>query len=537
MLRFCPHNLHKLRVVVFSLVPFFKMEGRTRLVPNSTRGRSVLFDEFMDRCRLIFPEEVGINYNSTMSVAADEQILISTCAPIVAGTSLSDFDASSCSHNDEEICAANSEDEIDDVMVVEEDNKPALTEMEEVSLMISSFVTSAGLTRSHVHSLLKLLHGVSNSSVRLIPKSAITLERRTSMAMAKQHMLSYTCWDNGDDILSSVFDVSSVNVLQNCVTFYYRDPLQALLKLLTRHFNRGHVLNWKFRELSHPDENGRCYWGDTSGNWWRDFETHELIPGCKPLVFKLFSDGTSTLANCAACPIVMSLANLEPAAQAKDCGKVLIGYVPYLNGVGASAKRLALVRKSLYQFCMEKLGCLLWPNGQSSMQFQLGDEAVQLQVVCKNLVYDGPEARKAAQVGSACIECLCARKELGAGVLKERRTAEDMMRRKWEADEILRCPRPLVSPQPSPPGRKTVASFAGLLLFGRPPPLPLVCIPRSFPLQAPTMSLLPAGHLLPPRGKRPPGPLYSLPVCLQSHLEAGTGRTTVTALPRQSRKF
>jgi hypothetical protein len=87
---------------------------------------------------------------------------------------------------------------------------------------------------------------------------------------------------------------------------------------------------------------------------------------------------------------------------------------------------------------------LLWPDGADCVRFNLGDETAVLQIVCKNLVYDGPEARKASQVGSACVECLCPRSELGAGTRGQRRSTEDMMRLKWEAEEIMRyAPPPL----------------------------------------------------------------------------------------------
>ena len=60
----------------------------------------------------------------------------------------------------------------------------------------------------------------------------------------------------------------------------------------------------------------------------------------------------------------------------------------------------------------------------------LDGEVVKLQVWVKNLIYDGPEARKAALVLSACTECLATRNDLALPMtdsLMAARTTTNMM--------------------------------------------------------------------------------------------------------------
>ena len=59
----------------------------------------------------------------------------------------------------------------------------------------------------------------------------------------------------------------------------------------------------------------------------------------------------------------------------------------------------------------------------------LDGEIVKLQVWVKNLIYDGPEARKAALVLSACTECLATRNDFAlpnSDSLMAARTTSDM---------------------------------------------------------------------------------------------------------------
>ena len=84
-----------------------------------------------------------------------------------------------------------------------------------------------------------------------------------------------------------------------------------------------------------------------------------LVPGCVPLVIKMFSDGTITGATGSHCPIVITLGNFDKALQSSDAGKICIGYVPKISGVGASPAKLSKMRRQMYHFCMDKISSSL----------------------------------------------------------------------------------------------------------------------------------------------------------------------------------
>ncbi len=202
--------------------------------------------------------------------------------------------------------------------------------------------------------------------------------------------------------------MSSVNKLKPTVTFNFVNPRKALVALLLRHSKNPNTrINFEYVERNDPVNGERIWWGDNSGLWWERFEKDHILPNCKPLVFKCFSDGTSTLTNGYACPIVFTLANFDPALQARICGKVLIGFIPYVDSDGdCSSAAVTKCRYRLFHFCMKVLGEYLWPQGGSTVtHLMFRDEFVSFQLVCKNLIMDGPESRKAALIGSECIRC------------------------------------------------------------------------------------------------------------------------------------
>jgi hypothetical protein len=283
---------------------------------------------------------------------------------------------------------------------------PEQIERDNVLLKLSKFVEDVGLSQLGTQQLLDLINSGVNLS--MLPKSAVTLCKWTEHALARARIFTDS---RCDEILEVDFDTSEVNKLKPKVTFYYRNPRTALISLLLRHARVPETrINFQYRERKDPVTGERVWWGDESGSWWQCFETNFLLPNCVPLVFKLFSDGTQTLTNCHACPVTFTLANLDPAGQAKATGKVLVGYIPYIESDGeCSEHRVSQLRYRLYHFCMQALATHLWPKDEEWTNVLVRGKVLSLQIVCKNLIMDGPEARKAALIASQCIFCRRAR--------------------------------------------------------------------------------------------------------------------------------
>jgi hypothetical protein len=280
------------------------------------------------------------------------------------------------------------------------------TERDNVLLQLSKFIEDVGLSQLGTQQLLDLLK--SGVDISLLPKSAVTLCKWTTQALSRARIFTGA---RCDEVHEVDFDTSEVNKLKPKVTFYFRNPRTALISLLLRHARDKRTrINFHFKERKDPVTGERVWWGDDSGTWWQYFQTHYLLPNCVPLVFKLFSDGTQTLTNCHACPLTFTLANLDPADQAKSTGKILIGYIPYIESDGeCSEHTVTQLRYRLYHFCMRTLALYLWPTGEQWTEVLVRGEVLSLQIVCKNLIMDGPEARKAALIASQCIYCRRAR--------------------------------------------------------------------------------------------------------------------------------
>ena len=60
---------------------------------------------------------------------------------------------------------------------------------------------------------------------------------------------------------------------------------------------------------------------------------------------------------------------------------------------------------------MVAVGEQLRKGNQQPISLMLDGNVVKLQVWVKNLIYDGPEARKAALVMSACTECVATKND------------------------------------------------------------------------------------------------------------------------------
>ena len=79
---------------------------------------------------------------------------------------------------------------------------------------------------------------------------------------------------------------------------------------------------------------------------------------------------------------------------------------------------------------MKAVGEQLRKANSNPISLMLNGEVIQLQVWVKNLIYDGPEARKAALVLSACTECLATRNDMALPMrdsLMDARTTTNMM--------------------------------------------------------------------------------------------------------------
>jgi hypothetical protein len=302
-----------------------------------------------------------------------------------------------------------------------------------VALKISAFAISVGLSRVETEQLLSLLR--ENLPVEHIPRTARTLELRRDVVISSQQLFT---GDRADVVHEIIFDVSDVNSLQPTTTFSFRDPLTALITLLLKH-GSGHDSGITFQHtvVTDPVTGIRCLWGDASGEWWFNLEHRYLLPGCVPLIFKIFIDGTVTLSNCHQCPIMVTLANFDAELQASTRGKVCIGYIPYVRGLvkrrgggsaGRGAKQFARKRQEIFDKCMAAIGARLWPNGKRTVNVLFRGEVITMQVICKNLVLDGPQARQAAGIATECVRCRCPKVEFAAPLthVAPIRTAVDM---------------------------------------------------------------------------------------------------------------
>lgn len=355
--------------------------------------------------------------------------------------------------------------------------RPAdLTPGEKACLQFAAFSTRVGLSNIQGEALLAVLK--SGLDVSNLPKTQRTLDKTVAEALRKTQM--FTCGSE-DGQQEKVIDVSSLNPSLPLVRFHFRDPIVAALELLTSVYQVNEdeapvKLNWNYSETKHPKTGERVFKGtscvsyrasyrpqlcisrlmsscvgDHTGDWWRHMQETYLMRGCRPLVLKFFSDGTQTGASRSRCPVVMTVANLPAALQSSDRGKTCIGYIPLIKGLGATVDNLGKARKKIFHEvpvfvcariwllsnrhlsartqCMKAVGETVCKANSQPITLMLDGEIVKLQVWVKNLIYDGPEARKAALVLSACTECLATRKDFAlpnSDSLMAARTTSDM---------------------------------------------------------------------------------------------------------------
>jgi hypothetical protein len=304
-----------------------------------------------------------------------------------------------------------------------------------IVLKVASFANSAGLSIISIENLLKILHSKSNFDI--LPSTARAFQKMTQEVLMRKRLFND---ERADDILSAEFDVSEVNLLEPKVVFYYRNPRTALITLLLRHAREPkNKLNWSFKDRRDPSTGERIFWGDNSGTWWADLEKTYLKPGCVPLVFKIFTDGTQTLSNCSQCPIVVTLSNFDPEMQSITDGKICIGYIPYINAVGAKKSAITRVRLQLYHWCMALIGSLIWPkNLPNYTHILVRNEVLTLQIFCKNIIVDGPENRKVSMVGSQCPRCLSVKDTFDNQRTSSPRLASSMASYFDEATDLLK---------------------------------------------------------------------------------------------------
>jgi hypothetical protein len=138
---------------------------------------------------------------------------------------------------------------------------------------------------------------------------------------------------------------------------------------------------------------------------------------------------------------VLALGNLDPDVQNTNAGKICVGYIPYIDGVGGQTALVTKLRSQLYHWCMAELGALMWPKdneGEKSRHVvaTVRGEVMALQIVCKNLILDGPENRKAALISSACPRCLKLKTQF-ASCHEPNPTPADMRRDKGSMSAFL----------------------------------------------------------------------------------------------------
>ena len=93
------------------------------------------------------------------------------------------------------------------------------------------------------------------------------------------------------------------------------NALTAVVKLLLD-VNLTNVQNFNFLPVSLSTIDGERAYGDAwTGNWWQRLCSDYLLPGCVPLVLRLFTDGTICGKTKSRSPVMATIVNMRRSVQ------------------------------------------------------------------------------------------------------------------------------------------------------------------------------------------------------------------------------
>ena len=246
-------------------------------------------------------------------------------------------------------------------------------------------------------------------NLQLLPRTWRTVRSRIHTNFLDHPLEKHAQSDlYGDGEETIAMDISEVNTLAPTVYFVKRkNILTAAMKLLLDKYlcTPGALVFSGNSTTITVDGVERLYGEVHTGDWWIRLCEQYVAPGCHPLVVNLFTDGTRVGRNTSRQPFVLSITNYRGKVQRSVAGKTILGYVPHVKGHEASAGKLAIARARIAREVYRLITKDLVDGNQKCFPLVIHGKIIHFQVFVQNLILDGPEARKATGVLSACQTC------------------------------------------------------------------------------------------------------------------------------------
>ena len=281
--------------------------------------------------------------------------------------------------------------------------------------MISEFgklVFELGISSSQTEYLLGFIKR-QDLNLQLLPLTWRTLQGRLDKGFRGhefQTHFSSDVYGDGDEKIA--LDISDVNSLASTVYLVKRkNTLTAAMKLLLdKHLCTPGALVFSVRVPTTDPVTGERIFGEVhTGDWWIQLCKQHVASGCQPLVVNLFTDGTRVGRNTSRQPFMLSITNFRGRVQRSVAGKTILGYIPYVKGHEASVAKLAIARARVAREVYELITKDLIDGHQKIFPLIIHGKIIHFQLFVQNVVLDGPEARKATGILSACQTCYTSR--------------------------------------------------------------------------------------------------------------------------------
>lgn len=275
-------------------------------------------------------------------------------------------------------------------------------------------VSELGISTKGTDSLLRFIRR-RDLNMQLLPRTWRTLQMEINSNFDRhslQTAVESDVYGDGEETIE--FDVSDVNALAPKVYLVKRkNVLTAAIKLLLdKYLCTPGALVLSARATTAGSE--KVYGEVHTGGWWDTLCKEHVAPGCHPLVVNIFTDGTRVGRNTSRQPFVLSITNYGGRVQRSIAGKTILGYIPYVKGHEAGAGKLAEARARLAREVYRVMTKDLIHGNQEIFPLVIHGKILHFQIFVQNVILDGPEARKATGVLSACPTCYTPREKFDA---------------------------------------------------------------------------------------------------------------------------
>nr|CAG8690710.1 9070_t:CDS:1 [Entrophospora candida] len=200
--------------------------------------------------------------------------------------------------------------------------------------------------------------------------------------------------------------------------FYFRTIIDAVSEI----FSNKEIFNASvFNYQKVYNNNKRCYKELYNSNWWEEIEKNNP-PGCKILSIILYSDKTNcdSLGKTSRHPIYLTSGNIPCEYRNKYKSKVLLGYIPIIDGSKSTKKTMEFRNLALLMFhnAMSLLIKPLIEQEKDGIYLFLHGKLIWFKIKISLIIGDWPEActfcltYKTSNSSRPCHTCLTSRDQL-----------------------------------------------------------------------------------------------------------------------------